>query len=477
MDLTSPVFFLFAGLGLALYWALDRPAWRHGVLVGLNIAFIAGYFAAPLAAAPLVGFLLLGFAANQAVGRWPSGAALWAALAAIIGVFVYLKRYAFVDFPAPLPFAYSAIGLSYILFRIVHLAIDVRSGDLAAPLSPSQYLGYVLFFPSFVSGPIQRWQDFDAKGWAAPTPLADDTVFEAFSRIVTGLIKVALVSSALQGLFAAVSPPLLAAAALPLAKATALFIASAALYALFLYYNFAGYTDMVIGLARLFGVVLPENFNRPFRAANALDFWSRWHMSLSEWFKTYLFNPLLKALVERNSSAAAAPFLAVVSFFVTFLLIGIWHGSTVVFLYYGLFLGAGVSANKLYQVLMTKRLGKKAYQALARRPVYHQLCRGLTFAYFGAALTCFWVDAAQLDHLVARLGPIGLGAAFVLLTLSAAVATWLGDGLERVVSGISERLRMPGAMARDAWLGAKVFTLVALSTLFNTAPDFVYQAF
>ena len=84
MDLTSPVFFLFAGLGLALYWALDRPAWRHGVMVGLNISFIAGYFAAPLAAAPLVGFLLLGFAANQAVGRWPSGAALWAALAAII---------------------------------------------------------------------------------------------------------------------------------------------------------------------------------------------------------------------------------------------------------------------------------------------------------------------------------------------------------------------------------------------------------
>jgi alginate O-acetyltransferase complex protein AlgI len=476
MELTSPFFLGFAALGLAAYWAVDRSSVRQTVLVGLNLGFVASFFASPLHALPLAAFLLLGYAALRMAAARKVGIPGAVLLAGLIVAFVYMKRYAFLAFVEPLPFAYSAIGLSYILFRVLHVVIDTKGRDLEAPPSVLEYLGFVLFFPAFISGPIQRLQDFRRLGWTEPVTLDRDGVFAAFSRILVGYIKVCLVSLAFGSLFGTTSTQLLAQGS-PMGKATALFVVSAALYTLYLYFNFSGYTDIVIGIGRLFGFVLPENFNRPFAARNALDFWTRWHMSLSEWFKLYLFNPLLKWLMGRNSSAAAAPFLAVAAFFVTFLVIGIWHGSTTVFLYYGVLLGAGVSLNKLYQVLLTKRIGKKRYQGLTKHPLYLQACRGLTFAYFATALTCFWVDSQQLGLLLGLLGPMGVPVAVALLTLGAAVTMAAFDGMERAAIAASSRLALEGAAWGDAWLGAKIVALVTLSTLFNTGPEFVYQAF
>ena len=129
------------------------------------------------------------------------------------------------------------------------------------------------------------------------------------------------------------------------------------LYPVYVYFNFSGYMDLVIGVARFLRLELPENFNRPFSSCSFLEFWSRWHMTLSSWMKTYVYTPLLKAMMERFQSPAIEPFLGVFAFFVTFFLVGAWHGQTSEFLFFGVLLGLGISLNKLYQILLAKRSG------------------------------------------------------------------------------------------------------------------------
>src|SRR6185312_14033574 len=168
---------------------------------------------------------------------------------------------------------------------------------------------------------------------------------------------------------------------------------------------------------------LPENFDRPFTARNFLEFWQRWHMTLSNWFKLYLFNPLVGALAGRFTSRAAAPYLGVIAFFVTFLVMGVWHGTTAVFVIYGLLMGAGASINKLWQVACTERLGKKRYRALSESGAYIYFARGLTVGYFALALTCLWVtELPQFTHLMTRLGATGVLGTFVLLVAAFATA-------------------------------------------------------
>src|SRR6202044_372706 len=98
-------------------------------------------------------------------------------------------------------------------------------------------------------------------------------------------------------------------------------------------------TDVVIAVARCFRIVLPENFNRPFSAPNALNFWARWHISLSQWLKTYVYTPLLVGLMRRFPSPAAEPLFATIAFFVTFFLVGVWHGQTSEFIVFGFLQG------------------------------------------------------------------------------------------------------------------------------------------
>jgi D-alanyl-lipoteichoic acid acyltransferase DltB (MBOAT superfamily) len=269
---------------------------------------------------------------------------------------------------------------------------------------------------------------------------------------------------------------------LPGATFAASFSAAAVLYTLYLYFNFSGYMDIVIGLGGLLGQTLPENFREPFAARNFLDFWTRWHITLSEWFKTYLFNPLLKALAGRFRSPAAMPWLGVFCFFVTFLVMGLWHGTTTVFVAYGLLLGFAAGANKLWQLVMTRRLGKAGYRALAEQGVYRALCRGATFAYFALALTCLWVDLAQLGGLLRSLGAVGVAGSFVLIALaSALVLPALDFGSTTLRRGSASLAVASGSTAgligRNAALAAQVLLILMASSFFHKAPEFVYRAF
>jgi hypothetical protein len=251
------------------------------------------------------------------------------------------------------------------------------------------------------------------------------------------------------------------------------------IYTAFLYANFAGYMDIVIGAGALAGQRLPENFNQPFAARSFLDFWSRWHMTLSNWFKTYLFNPLVKALAKRYPSGRAAPYLAVLAFFVTFLVMGLWHGTTSVFVVYGLMLATGASVNQAWQIFAVRRWGKQRYRQVCGRRSVQYLSRGLTFAYFALALACLWLDLTQLLALLRRLGGVGLVTGYLGLTLGAASCFAIWDALGAVAARMRPSMprRFPTELAQDLALAAQILLVLSVGSFFHKAPEFVYRAF
>lgn len=477
MAFTSTEFISFVLIGALLAQGL-RGAWRLNFLLVLNALFAASWIADPLAALPLLVFVVAGYGAILLAGGGKVRHAIGLSVLVLVAAFIWLKRYPFVEALPELPFPYALVGLSYILFRLLHLILEVGDGALARPSFP-RYLAYLFFFPAFLSGPIHRYEPFD-RDLETPQGMDREAAWRTLLRFLTGFAKVAVVGELLIMVQGAVAGRLDAAVTggAPGVLIAAMYAVGAGLYLLFLYANFSGYTDMAIAVGRLFGVVLPENFNRPFMAANFQDFWSRWHITLSEWFKIYFFNPLLKLLMGRFPSAAAVPYLGVLALFVTFVVLGAWHGSSWEYLLTGALLGVGISLNKLYQVEMAKRFGKKRYQTLARRPAYAWAARGLTLAWVSLALTPFWIPVPGIGTLVAQAGPVGFALALVLMTAAFAIPLLiLTRGLSIAGGLLAGRGVGAGVASRVAVLAGLIVLLVFAVPLLNSSTDFVYQAF
>lgn len=487
MIVPSLQFFGFAAV-FALLFNIGRGAvWRQAVLLAANLLFLETYVRSPVSVLPFAGFLLFGYGAQRAVRGGARSGVFVALVALTILLFCWLKRYAFIPHDAFLPFPYVLVGLSYVFFRVLHVIIDSHQDAIPEPIGPLSYLNYTLNFTALTSGPIQRYQDYRACE-VSPPPLDVIAAGRAAERIVIGYCKVAVVSmllslwqkSAIAGLGAA--PPFgerIVDAALVIA-----------IYPLYLYFNFSGYVDVVIGVARFFGIVLPENFDRPFAAENFINFWSRWHITLSSWLRTYVYNPLMMTLMGRITAKWVSPYLAVVAFFVTFFLVGVWHGQTSEFLFFGILQGGGVAANKLYQVAMAQRMGRAGYRALCAGAVYTAAMRGLTFTWFAFTLLWFWSSWGEMGAMAGQAGAAAVVLALMLIWAAATVVlallvaararllavTWRLDGMGS--DGASLTPVLLSRYVRTAWTTALVVVTAATVLVLNSAaPDIVYKTF
>ena len=199
MEITSISFLLLAFLTVLVLNGFRNFIWRRYLLFAANLVFLAGVATDPIQVIPLAIFLGIGYI--LLLGQYHSRLrhSLGLSISLIIVLFVVLKRYAIVEFVPALPFLYSVVGLSYILFRLLHLLIDVKEGALARVPSPIEYVNYMCFFLSFLSGPIQRFQDFEAQELASANHQhTKESVEKALRRIILGFLKVILVC----GLFA-----------------------------------------------------------------------------------------------------------------------------------------------------------------------------------------------------------------------------------------------------------------------------------
>ncbi len=226
------------------------------------------------------------------------------------------------------------IGISFFTFQSMSYTFDVAAGRIEPIGDPLRLLLYVSLFPQLIAGPIVRARDIRAE--LAHRTVRVEQLTEGFSRFVWGLAKKMLIADSVAPLVEAAyeAEPTMASA----------WIAAVG-FAVQIYFDFSGYSDMAIGLGKMLGFTFPENFDRPYAAATITDFWRRWHITLSTWFRDYLYIPLGG---NRGSKLVTYRNLIIV-----FLVTGVWHGAAWTFVVWGMWHGAAL--------LIERRAGIQAH--------------------------------------------------------------------------------------------------------------------
>ena len=261
------------------------------------------------------------------------------------------------------------IGISFYMFQIASYEIDIYRGDVAAQHNFIDFAAYVAMFPQLIAGPIVRYRDIAPQLKERTHSL--EAAASGASRFAVGLGKKVLVANVLAQLVSAYKAS---------AEQTALYAWLYAIaFTLQIYFDFSGYSDMAIGLGRIFGFTFPENFRYPYIAKSITEFWRRWHMSLSTWFRDYLYIPLGGSRCSRIRH--------IFNILVVWMATGFWHGAAWNFVFWGLFYAVLLMAEKFFllpalkkgrvlphvYVLLAVTLGFVLFDAASLKDALHQL--------------------------------------------------------------------------------------------------------
>lgn len=229
------------------------------------------------------------------------------------------------------------IGISFYTFQMISYVIDVYRGDIPAESRLSHLALYLLFFPKMIQGPIVRYEGFDA--CIHDRRVTPETFAYGARRFIYGLSKKLILANQ----FGSVVDKVLSHPMEQISGGLGWYIGI--LYTLQIYFDFSGYSDMAVGLGKMLGFNLPENFNYPYLARNVGEFWRRWHISLSSWFKDYLYIPL--------GGSRKGTMRTCLNLMIVFLCTGFWHGAGLSFIAWGLYYGVLQVAERLF---LKKRL-------------------------------------------------------------------------------------------------------------------------
>lgn len=399
----------------------------------------------------------------------------------LVILFAIFKRYEI--FPLHPLYAHipDITGLSFIIFRVIMFVLDAREGNTNPDILT--YLNFCLSPFTFLSGPIQRLRAFREDIDRRKTfHLTETDAAAALTRTTNGLLKVLFVGPLIQEcqsfFLHEADGPAVVSVLHDLIKPAA--YGSAALcYLLFLYFNFSGYTDIVMGLGRLFGFQLPENFNKPFAATSFLDFWGRWHISLSLWFRDYCFTPVLKFAVRagfKNPVVATMP-----AYFISFGLLGLWHGRTWPFVLCGFMFATGSVLNHSYRVAISRLMSKEGLARLNSSHVWQSLSSAVTFFYIAIAITGLWLSGPEFIAVVRSftLRAAGLTTIIVVLSLAAGILVLrIGFARAPVHQTLATLGRLIFGSETSLAIAIKIFIVIVWYFSFSThLPDFVYRGF
>ena len=354
-----------------LNWAIPGVRGRNILLAAASLLFYA--FGDPAHLLLLLGSVLFNYAAGLLAARswrW-SRLVLWAAVAGNLGVLAFYKYLGFLaenlslllGVSLPVPAVALPLGISFFTFQGLSYVIDVYRDKSLATRSFFDLLLYICLFPRLVAGPILKYQDVAGELHCRAVTL--DGTARGVRRFILGLTKKLLLSDTAAGMVNAVFA--LEAGQLDFRLAWL----GAVGYALQIYFDFSGYSDMAIGLGWIFGFHFKENFRYPYAAASVKEFWRRWHISLSTWFRDYLYIPL-----GGNRKGKVRTYCnKLIVFFCT----GLWHGASWTYVVWGLWHGAFLVAEDR---LPAGRL-KKPLRWLGH--VYTLLVVVLGFVFFRAS--------------------------------------------------------------------------------------------
>ncbi|MBF0483597.1 MAG: hypothetical protein HQL25_02710 [Candidatus Omnitrophica bacterium] len=393
MDFTSKQFILYMLAFISGYYILPAKVWKSWGLSIFNLCFIFLIFP-PGQSIYFFFFLILNYAFIKIILKYPSKNLIFIMISFLVLFFAYLKKYSLLSFLPFIKSPYQVLGLSYILFRCLHLLIDAKEGQIEKKFTFTDFFTYTCCPLSFISGPIQLYPEFKAQFSNSKKEIfLNLALFDHVNRLINGYIKIIVLCPIFfyfhQNQLAAFTNH---------QSIIITFSTSTFCYLIFLYFNFSGYMDIIISLGHFAGFTFPENFNHSFKSKGLLEFWNRWHITLSAWIKIYIFNPLMKWMMSKSTDPKFTPWYGIIAFFITFFAAGIWHGSTAAAMVYGILLGCGVSANKLYEVLLRYRLNKRQFESLHSHKLYNNLMSGLTFSYMSICISCLFANFQQLQH-------------------------------------------------------------------------------
>ncbi len=465
MLFSSSVFlFIFLVTVTGLYFLLPRRMWRVRNLL-LFLVSVAFYWAGERR---LVLLMLASVLANWLLGLWAGaarrrGGGVRAAVAVtalvnvgVLFVFKYLsflsrELSAWIPSLSPVDIALP-LGISFYTFQAMSYVFDVARGEVEAEKNPLNVGLYIAFFPQLIAGPIIKYSTF------APQLRERRTTGEGFARgtrrFAVGFCKKVLLANTLG---------LVVKEAFDAAAPGASFaILGAVCYLLQIYYDFSGYSDMAIGLARVFGFDFPENFIYPYIARGVTEFWRRWHISLSSWFRDYVYIPLGGNRLGKRRQ--------ILNLLAVWLLTGIWHGANWTYMVWGLIFFVLLTVEKL------TGLDKKLPAWLAH--IY-------TVAAFCLAQVVFRADSlsAAAAYLAAMAGANGLTDPRAGLYLRENWAFLLAGAIfcAPVVQRLQEKLRgtrLEGAADVAAQLALFALTVVSVTYIVKgTYNPFIYSNF
>ena len=355
----------------------------------------------------------------------------------------------------PVPQVRMPIGISFFTFQALSYVIDVYRGDASVQKNFGKVLLYISFFPQLIAGPIVKYHDVEAEiNDRKQTP---EEIGKGIRRFIAGLSKKVLIANTM----GFVADNLFGAAATGITGPGAWL--GAVSYMLQIYFDFSGYSDMALGLGMMFGFHFHENFDYPYISASIREFWRRWHMSLSGWFKEYLYIPL--------GGNRRGKFRTVVNKMIVFVCTGIWHGASFNFLFWGIYHGFFMMLEE-YIPFIGKKGGKlKSFF----QHVYALLVVCVGFVFFRADTMkqgCFWIREMFTDF--------GWKASAMSLTLQQLTPVYLVTLAAALVAAVPVNSMLKKYKWYEGFtyvLSLAGFALCVLSLAGGTYNPFIYFRF
>jgi alginate O-acetyltransferase complex protein AlgI len=345
MDFNSPIFlFLFLPVFIFVYHMAGTWGKRIIGIVGSLLFYAWGSFMYVLLMLGLILFAyLIGLGIKRWGGQWISRLIFWIGVVLTVALLIGFKLWTNVAYP---------LGLSYITFQVIAYFFEVYGNKVECEKNITNFSFYLLMFPKIPVGPIVRYSQLREQ--ILNIHVEPQDVADGLRRFIAGFAKKALIADTL----AKVVTPIFNLSSPTIAPSTAWLVILS--YSLQLYFDFSGYTDMAIGLGRMMGFRFMENFNFPYLSKSIGEFWRRWHISLSSWFRDLVFYPLER----RRFKWIGQP----VNILIVFVLTGFWHGLTRNFVLWGLIHGLAL-------VFESTILGKKLRMWWA--PIQHLYALGV----------------------------------------------------------------------------------------------------
>ena len=456
------LFFLL--VAAASTWLRPAPRARTWMLVAASYVFYAQWnwrFCLLLFASSAISFaggLLLARAEADRPRRWIVGVTVAAHLL-LLGFFKYF------DFTLDLANSLAAalgrpgwapgievilpVGISFFTFHGISYVVDVYRREVAVCRDPAQMLLYLAFFPQLIAGPIVRAKQFLPQLYHPAPPPAD--ILVPFALILGGLFKKVVIAGHLS---ATLVDPVFAD---PGGFGTVDLLAAAYGYAVQIYCDFSGYTDIAIGLAALLGYRFPDNFNQPYRAASLQEFWRRWHITLSSWLRDYLYKPLGGSRGSRLFTGR--------NLLITMVLGGIWHGAQWKFVAWGALHGGVLLAERLFAPAGAWRRARW----LGVLVTFHVVCLGWILFRADSFETAWIFLSSMADR---GPGPTQVTPAAVVLIAGSLALQFAPRGLH---CRLAERLAAWPGWAQGALAGAILVAVDALAP--DGVPPFIYFQF